>query len=276
MTLPPGKLFLLAALLFVAALAQAATPSAPSKTGDRNVAAGPAGRAPATARVPVAAITKHKLTTARRPGSASKAHQSRARQGSQRTGTPVRADDWTLGNDGKVIYLTFDDGPQPEFTPKVLTVLARHHAKATFFVLGREAAKYPDLIATLLSQGHTLGNHTWDHPQLTKLPPERMRQEILSGVKSKCFRPPYRDTNAAVAAVAAANHQREVLWDVDTKDWDKPGAAKIERQILRGVFPGAVVLLHDGGGDRTQTVTALDRALTQLTARGYTFRALPC
>ncbi|MEU4393693.1 polysaccharide deacetylase family protein [Kribbella sp. NPDC023855] len=271
MTLPPGKLFLVAALLFGAALAQAANPSAPSTTGDRTVASGPAGRAPATVRLPLAVkLTKHKRSTARRPGSAAKS------SGSQRTGTPVRADDWTLGNDGKVIYLTFDDGPQPEFTPKVLTVLARHRAQATFFVLGREAGKRPDLIATTLSQGHTIGNHTWDHPQLTQLPPERVRQEIFSGVKSKCFRPPYRDTNAAVAAVAAANHQREVLWDVDTKDWEKPGAAKIERQILRDAFPGAVILMHDGGGNRTQTVTALDRALTQLTARGYTFRALPC
>ena len=158
----------------------------------------------------------------------------------------------------------------------MLAVLARHHAKATFFVLGREAAAHPQLVELARSQGHHIGNHTWDHPMLTHLTPKRIHEEIFSGVKSKCFRPPYRDTNAAVAAVATAYHQRQVLWDVDTNDWEKPGAAKIEHEILRGARPGAIILMHDGGGTRTQTVAALDRALTQLTARGYTFRSLPC
>lgn len=266
MTLPPGKLLLVAAILFGAALAHAAKPSTTSASGNHRVASSPGGRAPA--KPLPAKFSKQKLGS-------SKPRPTAAGQKSRRTGTAV-ADDWTLGNDGKVIYLTFDDGPQQVFTPKVLAVLARHRAKATFFVLGREAAAYPELVETTRAQGHTIGNHTWDHPMLTKLPPQRIRQEIFSGVKSKCFRPPFRDTNPAVAAVAAANHQREVLWDIDTKDWEKPGAAKIERAILRGVHPGAVILLHDGGGNRTQTVLALDRALAQLTARGYTFRALPC
>jgi peptidoglycan/xylan/chitin deacetylase (PgdA/CDA1 family) len=103
-----------------------------------------------------------------------------------------------------------------------------------------------------------------------------MRQEILTGVKSKCFRPPFRDTNAHVEAVAASNHQRQVLWDVDTLDWSKPGTAKIERAILQGARPGAIILMHDGGGNRSETVAALDSALTKLTRQGYTYRALPC
>jgi peptidoglycan/xylan/chitin deacetylase (PgdA/CDA1 family) len=268
MTLPPGKLLLVAAILFGAALAHAAKPSTTSASGNHRVASSPAGRAPAK---PIQArFTKQK------PGSSKPGREPAAGRKSHRTSTAVAADDWTLGNDGKVIYLTFDDGPQRVFTPKVLAVLARHRAKATFFVLGREAAAYPELVETTRAQGHTIGNHTWDHPKLTKLTPQRIRQEISSGVKSKCFRPPFRDTNPAVAAVAAANHQVQVLWDIDTKDWEKPGAAKIERAILGGAHPGAVILLHDGGGNRTQTVAALDRALTQLTARGYTFRALPC
>ncbi|WP_020387113.1 polysaccharide deacetylase family protein [Kribbella catacumbae] len=268
MTLPPGKLLLVAAILFGAALAHAAKPPTPSAAGNHRVASSPAWRAPAK---PIQAkFSKQKV------GSSKPGHRpSAAGRKSHPTGTTVAAD-WTLGNDGKVIYLTFDDGPQPIFTPKVLAVLARHRAKATFFVLGREAAKYPELVETTRAQGHTIGNHTWDHPLLTHLTPQRIRQEIFSGVKSKCFRPPYRDTNATVAAVAAANHQREVLWDVDTLDWEKPGAAKIERAILRGAHPGAVILMHDGGGSRPQTVAALDRALTQLTAQGYSFRALPC
>ncbi|TDC17726.1 polysaccharide deacetylase family protein [Kribbella albertanoniae] len=175
-----------------------------------------------------------------------------------------------------MLYLTFDDGPHPGFTPKVLQILRRHHAKATFFVLGAEAAKRPDLVEQTRAAGHHIGNHTWDHPMLTKLPAAKMRQEIFSGVKSKCFRPPFRDTNPAVEATAKANHQRQVLWDVDTKDWKKPGATAIEHAILAGAYPGAIVLLHDGGGNRTQTVIALERAMTKLQRKGYTFRALPC
>ncbi|MDX6260819.1 MAG: peptidoglycan-N-acetylglucosamine deacetylase [Kribbellaceae bacterium] len=262
MTLPPGKLFLVAAMLFVAALAQAASPSSPPASPDHLVASGPGGPAP------LKISTAAKVTPKHRAGST-------GRQ-SQRTGAAVVADDWTLANDGKVIYLTFDDGPQVTYTPKVLNVLARHHAKATFFVLGREAAAHPELVALERSLGHHVGNHTWDHPMLTHLTPKRVHEEIFSGVKSKCFRPPYRDTNAAVAAVAAAYHQRQILWDVDTNDWEKPGAAAIEHEILRGARPGAIILMHDGGGTRTQTVAALDQALTVLTARGYTFRSLPC
>jgi peptidoglycan-N-acetylglucosamine deacetylase len=268
MTLPPGKLFLVAAILFGAALVQAANPTAASPSSDRQLASGPAGRAPAK---PI----QSKFSKFSKPGSSKAGHRTTAAgQKNQRTSTA--SDDWTLGNDGKVIYLTFDDGPQPVFTPKVLSVLARHKAKATFFVLGKEAAAHPELVEITRGQGHSIGNHTWDHPMLTHLTPKRVHEEIFSGVKSKCFRPPYRDTNPAVAKVAAANHQRQVLWDVDTNDWEKPGAAKIEREILRGAFPGAIILMHDGGGNRTQTVAALDRALTQLRARGYTFRSLPC
>jgi peptidoglycan/xylan/chitin deacetylase (PgdA/CDA1 family) len=103
-----------------------------------------------------------------------------------------------------------------------------------------------------------------------------MRQEIASGVKSRCLRPPTGATNAKVAATAAALHQRQVLWDVDTDDWTKPGTAKIEHEILRGARPGAIILMHDGGGNRSQTVAALDSALTKLTKQGYTYQSLPC
>ncbi|GAB3836127.1 hypothetical protein GCM10028799_73200 [Kribbella italica] len=189
----------------------------------------------------------------------------------QRTDAP-----WTVPAGGKVLYLTFDDGPQPVYTPKVLAVLAKHHAQATFFVLGREAAAHPALVETTRRAGHHIGNHTWDHPMLTKLTPTRLRQEISTGVKSKCFRPPFRDTNAHVAAVAAQYHQHQVLWDVDTRDWEKPGVPAIERALLRGARPGAIFLMHDGGGNRAQTVAALDRALTKLSSKGYVFRSLPC
>lgn len=177
---------------------------------------------------------------------------------------------------GKVIYLTFDDGPQPEWTPKVLAVLARHDAKATFFMLGRETAPHPELVARVRQAGHTVGNHTYGHLILTKLSPTRLKSELMRGPKSKCFRPPFRATNAQVHKLAVALGHREILWDIDTSDWSKPGAHKIERAVLRGAHPGAIVLLHDGGGDRSQTVQALERILTKLSAKGYKFKALDC
>jgi peptidoglycan/xylan/chitin deacetylase (PgdA/CDA1 family) len=260
MTLPPGKLLLAAVVLLGAALAQ---PASPPPADSPPVSAAPVGPPPA----------KQKLLATVKPG---QRHTSHGRTSQRTAAQPSAEADWNLQAGGKVLYLTFDDGPQVEWTPKVLNVLARHHAKAMFFVLGREAAAHPDLVATERSLGHHIGNHTWDHPMLTHLTPKRIRQEISTGVPSKCFRPPYRDTNAFVAAVAASYHQHQVLWDVDTNDWAKPGAAKIENEILRGARPGAIILMHDGGGNRSQTVAALDSALTKLTARGYTYRSLPC
>lgn len=256
MTLPPGKLLLAAAVLVGAALAQAAKPSEYP----------PAHAAPTVHPVGAHGPLAVHLSNPTTPTTRTK----------QRPAQPAETR-WDLGRGGgKVLYLTFDDGPQPVWTPKVLSVLAKHHAKATFFVLGREVAAHPDLVETTRSLGHHIGNHTWDHPHLPKLSDARLREEISTGVKSKCFRPPFRETDAHVAAVAAQYHQRQVLWDVDTKDWSKPGEAKIESSILRGARPGAIILMHDGGGNRSETVAALDRALTKLTAQGYTYRALPC
>ncbi|MBP2355627.1 peptidoglycan/xylan/chitin deacetylase (PgdA/CDA1 family) [Kribbella aluminosa] len=137
-------------------------------------------------------------------------------------------------------------------------------------------AQYPDLIAAERAAGHRIGNHTFDHKTLTLLPDAKVQQEIAMGIKSKCLRPPGGGTNAKVQAIAAAYHQREVLWDVDTKDWEKPGTAHVEHAIMAGARPGAIILMHDGGGNRSQTVAALDQALTKLTQQGYTYRSLPC
>ena len=259
MTKPPGKLLpLVAALLCGAVLAQAAKPS------DHSVASA-APVVQTAAHGPLNVPVKHEPAP---PGpKKQKTHHQRS--------TPP-ADDWNLTAHGKVLYLTFDDGPQPEWTPKVLQVLRKHKAKATFFVLGIQVAQFPELLTLERAAGHHVGNHTWDHKTLTLLPEAKMRQEITSGVKSKCLRPPTGATNAKIAATAAAVHQRQVLWDVDTEDWTKPGVAKIEHAIMTGARPGAIILMHDGGGNRSETVAALDQALTKLSRQGYTYRSLPC
>jgi peptidoglycan/xylan/chitin deacetylase (PgdA/CDA1 family) len=254
MTLPSGKLLLAAALLLCTALAQTARPDADQPTAQTAPSVRPVAHVP---------LTVHLGKRGKSP--------ARDRQDDSKPAP------WDLSTHGaKALYLTFDDGPHPIYTPMVLSILAKHHAKATFFVLGREVAAHPQLVDLERSYGHHVGNHTWDHPMLTHLTDARIRQEISTGVKSRCFRPPYRDTNKKVEAIAASYHLHQILWDVDTNDWKKPGEAAIERAILRGAHPGAIILMHDGGGNRSETIAALDRALTKLSAQGYSFRSLPC
>lgn len=268
MTLPPGKLLLAAAVLLGAALAQGAKSAEQPESQSAPAAHRVVAHGPLT--VPIGRRTAAATTT---PPSTGQRRTGQNSTGQNSTGQNSTGQGKT---GGKVIYLTFDDGPQRVWTPKMLSLLEKYHAKATFFFLGREAAAHPELVATTRGLGHTIGNHTWDHPKLTKLSDAQIRQQISTGVKSRCFRPPFRDTDARVAAAAAQYGQRQVLWDVDTKDWAKPGAAKIERAILRGARPGAIILIHDGGGDRSQTHTALSRVLPELTRQGYTFHPLPC
>lgn len=180
----------------------------------------------------------------------------------------------------RVVYLTFDDGPDPRWTPQVLRVLAKHDASATFFMLGQNASAHPELVQRVRGSGHAVANHTWDHPQLTRQDPAEVRRQLertstALGGKDRCMRPPYGATNDSVGSTVRESGLRSVLWDVDTNDWRRPGARTIEDRVVRGAKPGAVVLMHDAGGERSQTVAALDGALTRLAAKGYRFAALP-
>ncbi|HEU4896222.1 MAG TPA: polysaccharide deacetylase family protein [Actinomycetota bacterium] len=183
----------------------------------------------------------------------------------------------------RVVYLTFDDGPTPAWTPRVLELLARYRAQATFFVLGRSAAAYPELVRQEFAAGHGVGNHTWSHRRLTGLTGERLAAEVgrtsaaiqrATGTPVRCLRPPYATVDTASASRVRALGLRLVLWDIDTNDWLRPGAGVIADRVLGRVRPGDVVLLHDGGGDRAQTVAALERVLATLSARGFRFSAL--
>jgi peptidoglycan/xylan/chitin deacetylase (PgdA/CDA1 family) len=177
---------------------------------------------------------------------------------------------------GKVVYLTFDDGPDPRWTPEVLAVLARHGVHGTFFMLAEESDSHPELVDQVRAAGNQIGNHSISHPQLTKLSPAQLHHQVADGIKSKCFRPPYGATNARVRAEITRDGMQQVLWDVDTEDWKRPGTATIVQRVLAGAHPGAIILMHDGGGNRAQTVAALDQALTALSARGFGFATLAC
>ncbi|GAA0956989.1 hypothetical protein GCM10009554_67150 [Kribbella koreensis] len=176
----------------------------------------------------------------------------------------------------KVLYFTFDDGPDPVWTPQVLEVLAKYGAHATFFELGSMQAEHPELKEQVLAAGNSIGSHSISHAQLTKVSAAKRHHEIFDGPASKCFRPPYGAENAKVKADIKAAGMRPVLWDVDTLDWQKPGKQAIVKSILTTVHNGSVILMHDAGGNRSQTVAALDQVLETLQAQGYAFAAMDC
>ena len=179
----------------------------------------------------------------------------------------------------KVLYLTFDDGPS-QYTQAVLDVLARHDAKATFFVLGRQANGRGDLLHAMYAAGHGVASHTYNHPSLPALSRARFDAEVadtaavLGDLDHGCLRPPYGAVSKAVRAEAAEDGYRLVLWTIDPRDWARPGAAAIAQRVIGRAHDGGIVVMHDGGGDRSQTVAALDTILTQLAAQGYQFGAL--
>ena len=190
----------------------------------------------------------------------------------------------------RTVVLTFDDGPDPTWTPRVLDVLARHHVPATFFVLGSEVLRHPDLARREVAEGHELGNHSFTHPDLTTLPAWQQRWQLtqtqlallgVTGRTTTLVRPPYSFSNASLDDVswrlvedAHADGYVTVLADVDGRDWERPGIDAIVRNATPRDGRGALVLLHDAGGDRSETVAALDRLIPQLQARGYRFATL--
>lgn len=171
---------------------------------------------------------------------------------------------------GDVVYLTFDDGPHPSNTPQVLDLLARHGAKATFFVLGSLVERHPDLFQRIVTEGHTVANHTWKHENLAKLSREEFdrtisrTQEILGEHATPCLRPPYAATNRHTRAWAAEHGLEVHLWSLSANDWLGLTGEEIADRIVGQVTNGSVVLMHDGGGNRPQTVRGLELLLDRL------------
>jgi cellulose synthase/poly-beta-1,6-N-acetylglucosamine synthase-like glycosyltransferase/peptidoglycan/xylan/chitin deacetylase (PgdA/CDA1 family) len=182
------------------------------------------------------------------------------------------------------VALTFDDGPDPEWTPQILAILRKYHVPATFFLIGRQAEQYPDLVRQIVADGHTIGNHTFFHPNLATSTSEEINLELnstqrllesITGFSTILFRPPYiADSRPSRPEEMNALLQAQKLGyvtlahDIDPRDYELPGADAILERVREDRSTGNVILLHDAGGDRSQTVAALPRILDYLKERG--------
>ncbi|MBR7797505.1 MAG: polysaccharide deacetylase family protein [Bacillota bacterium] len=187
----------------------------------------------------------------------------------------------------KVIALTFDDGPDQQYTPKILDILKREGVPATFFLMGARVSKYPNVARRIVEDGHSVGNHSFWHPQLTKTSVNRMKWEIKStekqillatGVSSTLFRAPYGDISEKFVQELGNMGYKGIGWSIDTEDWKELSNTDISQTVLNLAHPGAIVLMHSAGHssqDLTGTVESLKNMITILKRRGYRFVTIP-
>ena len=187
----------------------------------------------------------------------------------------------TIDDGSKAIALTIDDGPNPVYTPQVLALLARYRVTATFSMIGIEARAYPAVAREVAAAAHLITNHTWTHLNLTWLPPAVVTEQMsratdaihaATGRIPDLFRAPYGAWSPFVLSQCARTGMAPLGWSVDPRDWSRPGVAAIVANIMRNTRTGSIILEHDGGGDRAQTVAALKIVIPRLLAAGYHFR----
>ncbi|MGW6918497.1 polysaccharide deacetylase family protein [Kitasatospora sp. NPDC054939] len=240
---------------------------APSAPGAPSASGTPSGRPAGSDRAPASA-------------SAGPSAQAAPRVPVEAEGRPVLE----LNPERRVVALTLDDGPDPKHTPTVLALLEKHGIRATFFLVGENVAAHPGLVREIADRGHHIANHTWSHPDLRQLSESRVREELertsdllhrATGRAPTWFRAPGGDWSSASLKVSAALGMRPMGWSVDPRDWARPGTAVITERVLKDIRPGSIVLNHDGGGDRSQTVAALQAYLPVLIDAGYYFTAPP-
>jgi peptidoglycan/xylan/chitin deacetylase (PgdA/CDA1 family) len=187
--------------------------------------------------------------------------------------------------EGKRVALTFDDGPNPDATPLILDALRERGVKATFFILGRHADRWPDLVRRVHDEGHAIGNHGWFHRKLHFKSPAYVRDDLTrgtasiqaaSGVLPRLFRAPHGFRSPWVTSIARSLGQRTVGWSLGVWDSDRPGVDAIVARTVNGAKPGSILLLHDGdgydpSGDRVQTARAVPLIVDRLLGQGYQF-----
>ena len=243
-------------------------------TDDGNTLAWPIGQASLlpsaygemTIKVPIAAVAKYlQNPTARKLANIPKPPEPK----------PAPAAP-TAANPGKVIALTFDDGPGP-YTAHLLDILDQHGAKATFFLIGSKVSAQADVLRRMHSRGHQLGNHSWSHPELPKLPVNQIASEIdrtndaikqATGVTPSILRPPYGAVNGIVLEQIRARGMSSILWSVDTRDWADRNSQIVCSRAVAGAHPGAIILMHD---IHQTSVGAVPCILSALKQQGYSF-----
>lgn len=185
----------------------------------------------------------------------------------------------------KRVALTFDDGPNPPYTLQILDILSRHDVEATFFLIGKNVEKYPEVAREIVERGHRVGNHSFTHPDLLKMNAEQIAWEIdatteiierETGIRPTLFRPPHGFKDPVVLDKARERKLHVVQWTLIARDWKNPGVEQIADRIVSRIQNGSIILLHDGdgivnGGDRSQTVAATEMIITQLQKAGYSF-----
>jgi len=193
----------------------------------------------------------------------------------------------SVGVAERVVALTFDDGPRPPFTNAILDVLRDQGVVATFFLVGQNVERHPELARRIVREGHAVGNHGWAHRALDSLSTRAAHDEIgrganairrATGVQPRILRPPFGALDDRIRGpdgVAADHGQTLVMWSVEARDWGTRSPLEVAVGTLRKVEPGAVILLHDGGGDRRHVVTATRWMVGRLAKQGYRFVTVP-
>jgi len=181
------------------------------------------------------------------------------------------------------IALTIDDGPSPIYTPQILQILEQYKVTASFSMVGENVTYYPEVAREVADAGHVIVNHTWDHANLATLTAAQIRAEIGNATEAihkavgqtpTIFRAPYGAWSAATLEYCQSQHLTALDWSVDPQDWARPGVSKIVSNILKNTETGSIILEHDGGGDRSETVAALKIAIPRLLDKGYHFKPI--
>lgn len=194
-----------------------------------------------------------------------------------------------LAPGSRLLALTYDDGPNDPWTPRLLEVLERHSVKATFFLVGKFVEQKPEIARSIAAAGHSLGLHTWDHPNLifksraeVRSQLERTRKVIYNstGVETRLMRPPFGARRPATLRTIRALGLEPVMWNVTCYDWKPTTAEKVVAHVKRQLHGGDVILMHDGGhvrmgADRSHSVEATDRVIPQYVSEGYRFVTIP-
>jgi peptidoglycan-N-acetylglucosamine deacetylase len=246
----------------------------------------PAGQGPEAGRTPDARTPGREPKAGASPAGASPSstRAASARAASTRSASTQSASDSPMFyvDDGPMaIALTIDDGPSPVYTPQVLQLLAKYRVTATFSMIGIEVDAHPGVAREVAAAGHMIANHTWTHVDLASLRPAAVADQMnratgaihqATGKVPTLFRAPYGAWSPAVLQQCTKTRMTPLDWSVDPRDWSRPGVAAIVRNIMRNTKTGSIILEHDGGGNRAETVAALKIVLPRLLAAGYHFR----